>query len=238
MEDPSFADISGCVYNTPVVDGAGAPIAQEGPILSELYAARQRRRSSIRSIPGGALVNDTSAPAESTTTTSEPAPAPAPAPVPAPAPITIREAEIRLRQSVNVYIQARNNAKAPYDPSVPRIRGMWIMSPTGDGRTLRDNEAGSMLEVASDIEVRETASDCPWPYWVYKNHVEREIAKGEECPIKGVPLSSSLIVSVSMNCGHVFDHAAIVAWASRKPDVSCPICRTPIAGLWHVRSKK
>ena len=232
MSDPSFTDISGYVENTPVVDGTGAPIIQQGPILSELYAARQRRRSSIRSASGDALVSDVSAPAA-----SEPLPL-TPVVTAVPEPITLREAERRLRQSVKVYIQARNAAQAPYDPSVPRIRGMWIMSPTGDGRTLRDNEAGSMLEVASDIEIRETASDCPWPYWVYKNHVDREIAKGEECPIKGVPLSSCLIVSVSMNCGHMFDHAAIVAWASRKPDVSCPICRAPIAGLWHVRSKK
>ena len=182
------------------------------PTLSALYAARPQPRES-----------------QVSHTVTAPAPA-------ARAPPTLPEAEARLREAVGVYIRTRDASKAPYDPSVPRIRGMWIMSPTEDGRALRDATAGSMLEVASDIEIRDTASDCPWPYWVYKNHVDHELAKGGDCPIKGVPLASCLIVSVSMNCGHMFDHASIVTWASRKPDFACPVCRTPIAGLWHIRS--
>ena len=182
---------------------------QQEPTLTELYAARRRR--------------------ESPNITVVPAARPPP---------TLPEAEGRLREALNVYIRTRDASKSAYDPSIPRIRGMWIMSPTEDGRGLRENAAGSMLEVTSDIEIRDTASDCPWPYWVYKNHVDHELAKGENCPIKGVPLASCLIVSVSMNCGHMFDHASIVTWASRKPDFSCPVCRTPIAGLWHIRSSR
>lgn len=200
--------------NTDISGGGGAQPSSE-PTLSALYAARPRRRDSQNS------------------NTVADAAAAAPRPPP-----TLPEAEARLREAVVVYIRTRDASKAPYDPSVPRIRGMWIMSPTEDGKTLRDNGSGSMLEVTSDIEIRDTASDCPWPYWVYKNHVDHELAKGGDCPIKGVPLASCLIVSVSMNCGHMFDHAAIVTWASRKPDFSCPVCRTPIAGLWHIRSPR
>ena len=203
-----------------ILDISGTPTSQE-PTLSELYMTRQRRRDSLTNLrPSSASSGGSGAPR------------------PPPPPPTLPEAESRLREAVTVYIRTRDAAKAPYDPSVPRISGMWIMSPAEDGKSLHDNAAGSMLEVTSDIEIRDTASDCPWPYWVYKNHVEHELAKGEDCPIKGVPLSSCLVLSVSMNCGHLFDHAAIVTWASRKADFPCPVCRTPIAGLWHFRSKK
>ena len=186
-------------------------LTTQEPVLSTLYAARPPRRNSQNS----------------TTVAAAPRPPP-----------TLPEAEARLREAVGVYIRTRDALKAPYDPSVPRIRGMWIMSPTEDGKALLAHASGSMLEVTSDIEIRDTASDCPWPYWVYKTHVEHELSKGGDCPIKGVPLASCLIVSVSMNCGHMFDHASIVTWASRKPDFACPVCRTPIAGLWHIRSSR
>jgi len=148
----------------------------------------------------------------------------------------VSDAAHNARQALLTYAKLRKEAKAPLDVTVPRLRGIWFKRPTVDGRDLEETEADEMATIA---EVREGTDGCPWPYFVYSNHAKVELDKGTECPITMVPLSSCKRVSVSMSCGHIYESKAITAWTNvtGAHDAKCPTCRTPIAGMWQIRTK-
>ena len=63
--------------------------------------------------------------------------------------------------------------------------------------------------------------------------------KGTECPITMERLSECKVINVSMNCGHIYDAAAISKWTklTGSENAPCPACRTPIAGMWQIHVK-
>ena len=140
-----------------------------------------------------------------------------------------------LRTAQVRYNRLRSEARLRRDATLQRHVGMWLKIPTGDGRTIERIHD----ELATEVEVRSGTDGCPWPYFVYENHVRAEVAKGLECPITMTPLSSLKHVHVSMNCGHIYDPKAIVAWTNvtGAENATCPTCRTPISGMWQIRSK-
>ncbi|NBQ47903.1 MAG: hypothetical protein EBU33_05540, partial [Sphingobacteriia bacterium] len=140
-----------------------------------------------------------------------------------------------LRTAQVVYNRLRSEARLKRDATLERHVGMWLKVPTGDGRAIERIHD----ELATEVEVRSGTDGCPWPYFVYENHVRAEVAKGLECPITMTPLISLKHVHVSMNCGHIYDPKAIVAWTNvtGAENASCPTCRAPIAGMWQIRTK-
>jgi hypothetical protein len=140
-----------------------------------------------------------------------------------------------LRTAQVVYNRLRSEARLKRDATLARHVGMWLKVPTGDGRTIERIHD----ELATEVEVRSGTDGCPWPYFVYENHVRAEVAKGLECPITMTPLSSLKHVHVSMNCGHIYDPKAIVAWTNvtGAENATCPTCRAHIAGMWQIRTK-
>ena len=139
------------------------------------------------------------------------------------------------RNSIQAYLRVRNEMKAERDATVPQFIGGWIKKPTADGRGIEEG----LDEMATVTEVREGTDGCPWPFFVYENHVKAEIAKGGECPITMTPLSLCKSVNVSMNCGHIYESKSIVAWTNvtGSENAKCPSCRAPIAGMWQMRVK-
>lgn len=147
----------------------------------------------------------------------------------------VADAAQEARNSIQAYLRIRNEAKAARDATVPQFIGGWIKKPTADGRGIEEG----LDEMVTVAEVREGADSCPWPFFVYENHVKAEIAKGGECPITMVPLASCKSVNVSMNCGHIYESKSIVAWTNvtGSENAKCPSCRAPIAGMWMMRVK-
>ena len=140
-----------------------------------------------------------------------------------------------VRNATLEYSRLRKELKAKRDPTVPIFRGMWIKTPTADGRGLEPTPD----EMATAVEIREGTDGCPWPYHVYVNHARTEIEKGTECPITMERLSDCKTVKVSMNCGHIYEAHAITKWTNvaGAGNAQCPTCRTPIAGMWQMRVK-
>jgi hypothetical protein len=147
----------------------------------------------------------------------------------------VNDAAHDLRTAQVVYNRLRSEARLRRDATLARHVGMWLKVPTGDGRAIERIHD----ELATEVEVRSGTDGCPWPYFVYENHVRAEVAKGLECPITMTPLSSLKHVHVSMNCGHIYDPKAIVAWTNvtGAENATCPTCRAHIAGMWQIRTK-
>jgi len=148
----------------------------------------------------------------------------------------VQEAAMAARTAALEYSRLRRELKMKRDPTVPVIRGMWVKAPTADGRAVEPTPAD---ELATRIEVREGTDGCPWPYHVYVNHARAEMNKGTECPITMERLSECKVINVSMNCGHIYDAAAISKWTklTGSENAPCPACRTPIAGMWQIHVK-
>jgi len=147
----------------------------------------------------------------------------------------LAEAAQAVRNATLEYGRLRKELKAKRDPTVPVFRGMWIKTPTADGRTVEPTP--DMMATAA--EIRDGTDGCPWPYHVYVNHARAEIEKGAECPITMERLSDCKMVQVSMNCGHIYEAHAITKWTNitGAQDAQCPACRTPIAGMWQLHVK-
>ena len=147
----------------------------------------------------------------------------------------VEDAAHDLRTAQVVYNRLRSEARLRRDATLERHVGMWLKVPTGDGRAIERIHD----ELVTEVEVRSGTDGCPWPYFVYENHVRAEVTKGLECPITMTPLSSLKHVHVSMNCGHIYDPKAIVAWTNvtGPENATCPTCRAPIAGMWQIRTK-
>ena len=147
----------------------------------------------------------------------------------------VAEAAQNARNAIKSYLRLRKEAKVERDDTVPQILGVWIKKPTADGRSIEEG----LDEMATAVEVREGTDSCPWPFFVYENHVKAEISKGSECPITMTPLASCKVVNVSMNCGHIYENKAIVAWTNvtGSENAKCPSCRAPIAGMWQMSVK-
>lgn len=148
---------------------------------------------------------------------------------------SVTDAAQALRDAFANYTRIRKSVEDDNDPKIPLIIGAWIQKPTADGRGIEE----TFDEVVTDAEVRNGTDACPWPFFVYENHVNAEIAKGTECPITMVPLASCAYVNVSMNCGHIYETGAIQSWThvTGRTSSSCPTCRAPIAGMWRMRVK-
>jgi hypothetical protein len=140
------------------------------------------------------------------------------------------------RNTIKAYLRLRKEAKVERDPTVPQVLGVWIKKPTADGRSIEEG----LDEMVTAVEVREGTDSCPWPFFVYENHVKAEIAKGSECPITMTSLALCKVVNVSMNCGHIYENKAIVAWTNvtGAENAKCPSCRSSIAGMWQMSVNK